>query len=367
MKPGPRRSRENSRPTVSAALIVRDEEAFLDGCLSSLNGHVDQVVIVDTGSLDASPAIARRHGVEPIHHKWTGDFSTARNKALDSATGDWILYIDADERLDVPARAALTSSLHERAAAACVQFMPRKGFTRYREPRLFLNRPDVRFRGRIHETVMCDINRLCDQHEFSILNTGIKLDHLGYDGAQHHKYTRNLPLLEAEMITQPDRVYYYYHLAETYAALGRTGEAVQVAGMGLEIARSHDREKNRADASLIYQLLGRLSPSGQAALELLEEGLSHYPCDHALRFQLAQQLADLSCHAEALSHLEVLRAVDPDLLVDGLLAFDRRIFGTFAWHLTARCWLATGKKAEAMSAFRVAAEHYSSGDQADTA
>src|SRR5690606_29929897 len=102
--PIPRQYRRlrGSHLQVSAALIVRDEAAMIGGCLESLRGHVDEIVVVDTGSADATPQIVASYGARLLHHEWNGDFSAARNRALDAVSGDWILYIDADERL-VPA------------------------------------------------------------------------------------------------------------------------------------------------------------------------------------------------------------------------------------------------------------------------
>lgn len=345
-----------SRPSVSAALIVRNEERYLEGCLASLAGQVDEIVIVDTGSTDNSTRIAESFGVKLLHRPWTDDFSAARNSALDAASGNWILYIDADERLRLPAGVHLSSYLEgKRAAAAFVQFLPRSGFTRYREPRLFLNRPDIRFRGRIHETVMPDVHRLCRTLGLSVIPTGAKIDHLGYDGSQDHKHPRNLPLLQAELRQGHDRVYYYYHLAETYAALGDIPAAQRIAKEGLDVARRNNTDKNLADASLIYQMLARILLPGQSTLEIIEEGLGRLPSDHALRFLLALQLVKLGRHGDALRHLQILQGIDPDALNDGLLAFDRRIFGTFAWQLAATCLMATGRQDEALQAFRAAA------------
>lgn len=342
-------------PAISAALIVKNEERFLEGCLESLSGQVNEIVIVDTGSSDQTTAIAKKHAVRLLHHKWTGDFSEARNMALDAATGEWILYIDADERLHVPDTMTLAAMVSgRRAAAARVQFMPKSGFTRYGEPRLFLNRPDMRFRGRIHETVMPDIDRLCIEEGYSVIMTEAKIDHLGYDGNQDHKHARNLPLLEAAITGGQKRVYYYYHLAETLVALRRMEDAARIGYEGLAVARGNDSEKNRADASLIYQMLARIAPPGEAILALVQEGMTRFPSDHALRFQLAQQLVHLNRWAEALPHLEFLRKIDPESLVDGLLAFDRRIFGEFAWRLTGTCFMNMGRRRESLQAFRAA-------------
>ena len=88
-----------SAPLLSATLIVRDEERNLPDCLGSIDGVVDEVVVVDTGSTDGSVELARELGARVVSHPWRGNFSEARNLALEVARGEWILYLDADERL----------------------------------------------------------------------------------------------------------------------------------------------------------------------------------------------------------------------------------------------------------------------------
>jgi len=139
---------------VSAAMIVRDEEKVLGDCLDSLVDCVDEIVIADTGSIDSSRDIARARGARVFDLPWTSDFSAARNAAIDAATGDWILYIDADERLHVPEGVKLSEFLDDpRAAAFTVIFQPLVGFTTYKNWRLWRNDPRVRFQGVFHETM----------------------------------------------------------------------------------------------------------------------------------------------------------------------------------------------------------------------
>ena len=90
---------ESASRRLSLCMIVRDEAQLLPGCLESVRGAVDEIVAVDTGSSDATPEIVRAHGGLLLRHAWREDFSAARNVSLDAATGDWILWMDADERL----------------------------------------------------------------------------------------------------------------------------------------------------------------------------------------------------------------------------------------------------------------------------
>ena len=129
-------------------MIVRDEEEHLGACLASLDGVVDEVVVVDTGSVDGPVEIARSFGARVDHEAWADDFSRARNAALDYAQGQWILYIDADERLrPIPRTSSSPSSSRPRrwrSACGCAPSWGRRGAAKYR---LWRNDPRIRFAG----------------------------------------------------------------------------------------------------------------------------------------------------------------------------------------------------------------------------
>ena len=329
--------------SVAAAMIARDEESFLPGCLQSLAGIVDEVVIVDTGSRDATASIAIAAGARVLPHDWQDDFSAARNAALDAVTCDWVLYIDADERLVLPGLGRLEAYLDPLSIAASVRFRPKTGYTRYREMRLFRSHPDIRFAGRIHESVSPAIAALARRSGAGISASNVHIDHLGYDGDQAHKHIRNLPLLKASVISDPDRVYYWYHLAETLLAIDDQTGAEQAAWQGLAAAKRAPTDKQAADASLIYQILARQGlQRGEDVLELVEEGLGLMPHDFALRFLKGQALYKANQQEAALAIALSLTQADVNSIDDGLLAFDERIFAEKACELAALACFAMG-------------------------
>src|SRR5947209_16369544 len=105
--------------TVSVALIVKDGEATLGRCLESLSGHVDEIVVVDTGSRDATEVVASRYTEKIFHFAWCDDFAAARQFAFDQATGDWVMWVDAD---DIVIHAERIRPLVEQAAAEIAGF-----------------------------------------------------------------------------------------------------------------------------------------------------------------------------------------------------------------------------------------------------
>ena len=92
---------------LSLSMIVRNEAARLERCLASVQGFVDEMVLLDTGSSDATIAIAERCGAVVHQLPWPGDFAPARNQALQHVRGDWVLVLDADEVLLAAAREPL--------------------------------------------------------------------------------------------------------------------------------------------------------------------------------------------------------------------------------------------------------------------
>ncbi|MBC7541200.1 MAG: glycosyltransferase, partial [Candidatus Sericytochromatia bacterium] len=152
-------SKSASEPTLAACLIVRNEAPFLADCLQSLAG-VDALIVVDTGSADDTVAIATRLGARVAHFSWGDDFAAARNAALALATADWVLAIDADQRL-VGGIAAVRASIRQVGTrdtilcpAICNRDATGQPASRYRSGQLFARVPGRHYVGRIHERVV---------------------------------------------------------------------------------------------------------------------------------------------------------------------------------------------------------------------
>ncbi|MCI5073614.1 MAG: tetratricopeptide repeat protein [Oricola sp.] len=340
---------------------------MLGGCLESLKGQVDEVVIVDTGSTDATCEIAQSHGARLMHHAWTGDFSEARNRGLDAVSGDWVLYIDADERLvPLPGSSLQDIASASGHAAFRMKFRPRVGYSPYSELRLFRADPRIRFEMRIHERILPSVIRVCESDGLSIGETEAELQHLGYEGDQSHKHERNLPLLARAVEDDPDRVYYWWHLGETLAAIGNTDQAEAKLREGVETARRTETHHALIEAVLAVHALARVyQQTGKAdkALSVLDEGLAIRPGDPALRLLKARSLIDLGRHAEALPLLADLPLDDPETFHDPDAAYDLRIFGEWANDLIGLAQFRLGRFAEARDAYLAAAERSSDPDQ----
>jgi tetratricopeptide (TPR) repeat protein len=219
--------------TISLCMIVKDEEAMIGRCLEAARGAVDEIVVVDTGSTDRTVEIAEAHGARVLHHAWDGDFSAARNASFEAATGDWVMYLDADEVLvteDAQRLRALAGRTWREAF-----FLTETNHTgeigdgtaiTHDAMRVFRNRPEYRFEGRIHEQIaQCLPAYLPERLE----RTTVRVEHFGYLGAVRDtkdKTNRNLELLERQVAEGVDTPFLHYNLGSEYAAAGDAPRAL---------------------------------------------------------------------------------------------------------------------------------------------
>ncbi|WP_200814184.1 glycosyltransferase family 2 protein [Megasphaera vaginalis (ex Bordigoni et al. 2020)] len=87
--------------TLSVLILTKNEEENMTAVIGSARQCTSDIIVVDAGSTDGTVAMAKACGARVIYHEWENDFAKQRNIARDSSTADWILYLDADERIDV--------------------------------------------------------------------------------------------------------------------------------------------------------------------------------------------------------------------------------------------------------------------------
>ncbi len=323
---------------LTACLIVRDEEQYLDACLSNISGVVDNIIVVDTGSTDNSREIAHAHGALVIDEPWCDDFSHARNLALEHASGDWILYIDADEMLH--AEAGDLDCLDEAGAVvATVTFRAAAHLTTYREHRLFRNRPDIRFRSVIHETIMPDIKAILARGNAHIVHSGFRIEHLGYEGDLGPKHRRNHAMLLRAVQENPDRIYLWHALGECEFGLGNSVGASDAWRRALGLVRANP---GKSENALIYADLMVLHFSANGLplpdiAELVQEADQLHSADPLLLWWGARYLLSVAEPDAARARLQLLLDKNQGDYEYWPLAYDRRIFGSYSQALLGSC------------------------------
>jgi tetratricopeptide (TPR) repeat protein len=271
---------------LSLCMIVRDEQEMLPRCLASVADAVDEMVIVDTGSTDATVEIARSFGARVLFHEWTGSFAQARNVSFEAAEGDWLLCLDADEVLveeDAPLLRSLTGRTWREAF-----YLSETNYTGDLEDgtavthnalRVFRNRPEYRFEGRLHEQIAhCLPGYLPERVEAS----GVRIEHYGYLGAvrdSREKSRRNIELLRLQQAESPPTPFLHYNLGSEYAAADEPQAALAEFERAWKLLQSlPDRDSYQFAPALMSRMVKALRACGRPtdAIARAEEGLLRF-------------------------------------------------------------------------------------------
>jgi glycosyltransferase involved in cell wall biosynthesis/tetratricopeptide (TPR) repeat protein len=270
--------REGLAPRLSVCLIAKNEERFIDGCLQSIRGLADQLILVDTGSTDRTVEIARNHGAEVHFRAWDNDFSAARNAALLHARGDWVLILDADEEVSPTHHAALRALLTRPNVIAYrlpLVDVGREADGVSQVPRLFRNAPQQFYVSRIHEQVYASLELNREKWSMENLFGDAQLIHHGYQAEvvkSRDKVHRNILLLEQANEEYPNDVNLLMNL-------------------GLELWRSGQNGYGIDYYQQAYTAMLQL-PYAQTPPELREVLLTQY-ASHLLTLQLHQEVINL--------------------------------------------------------------------------
>jgi glycosyltransferase involved in cell wall biosynthesis len=218
---------------LSFCMIVKNEERNLPHCLDSVRDLAAELIVVDTGSTDATARIATGYGAEVVPFDFSiVDFAAARNQAIARASGRWILMLDADETLDHASAPIIEKlvALDENAG----YFLERRNhwsdsskITTDYVVRLFPNQPNYRYRGRVHETIDASIL----SGGVRLRKTGIRIDHnfASDPEARRGKNHWYLEILKEEIAADPTDDSRLDFLAAEYHQLGRFEEAAEIA------------------------------------------------------------------------------------------------------------------------------------------
>jgi tetratricopeptide (TPR) repeat protein len=207
---------------ISLCMIVRDEQKLIKRCLDNALPLVDEAIIVDTGSTDNTKSIIREYGnkIKLIEANWESDFSKARNIYLDNVTGDWILVLDADEKINCNRNELVNYISHTKAECFNIRLVNilddnQEKLNSWAYCRLFRNNGYRYFRA-VHEQLNVD------RAKIQTLNEDIcKMFHYGYLKEileSKNKTKRNLDILIKDYEKNPEDSFTCYHIGATYAA-----------------------------------------------------------------------------------------------------------------------------------------------------
>ena len=226
---------------LSLSMIVRNEAERLERCLASVAGFVDEMVLLDTGSSDATVAIAERCGAVVHHFPWPGDFAPARNEALRHVRGEWVLVLDADEQLLGEARQPLNQLMAQPDLLVVNLLRFERGARQspYSEvSRLFRRHPAIRWSRPYHAMIDDSVLALQQRepHWRLASYSNPALTHDGYQPqllASGDKAKRLREAMEAELKRLPDDPYACAKLGSLEVSEGHRERGMALLRRGL--------------------------------------------------------------------------------------------------------------------------------------
>ncbi len=218
---------QGNSPKLTACVLLRKHDADIQRCLNSIKRIADEIIIVDSRAGRGNTDLEPQQGIKVIKGKWEEDFSALRNAALQQATGDWVLSLDAHEWLEPAARRAIRRVMAFGAEDGWLILIrnfvgsPELGecFLR-RSCRLFRNTPNTRFVRTVYETIEPSITR--NGGAIGVLE-GAQINNPGYISqpiADDPDYTTRIRLLRKEIRANPEDVEQLFNLGNEYYAAG---------------------------------------------------------------------------------------------------------------------------------------------------
>lgn len=303
---------KKSGAKISACYIVKNAEKDLARSLESLSKHVDEIIVVDTGSTDSTVDVAKKFGAKIFNETWQDDFATPRNVALREAKGDWIVFLDADEYF------INDSAKNLQAVIKLAQKAKTKGISvnllnvdadndnaiinGSHVLRLFENAAGIRYVGKIHEEVYLGDKPLTRATAPANLLT---LYHTGYSkNIVRSKIERNLKLLLEELETsdKPERTYAY--LVDSYYGLGDWANAEKYARLELAARKNPSNRPTR----ILIEILEKDPARFDECFEISKLAVERYPKVPEFSANLANCFAKRGDYRQAIA--EMKRALD---------------------------------------------------------
>ena len=266
---------------LSLSMIVRDEEARIEACLRSVKGFVDEMVLLDTGSVDNTIAVAEAYGAHVERMDWPGDFAPARNAALELVKGDWVLVLDADEELRSEAIPQLIALMAQPVVVVInlLRHVLGAAMAPYSNvSRLFRRHPEIRWSKPYHSMIDESVDGLLQEEpgwrianctEPALLHEGYRPDLL----AGSDKAARLRQSMESWLNDQPNDPYACAKLGALEVSDGNRDRGLSLLRHGLEQLPEGDGSSSERYELLLNLGIALATEDSDAAVKCYRKAL----------------------------------------------------------------------------------------------
>ncbi len=300
---------------ISFCAIAKNEERCIERCLESLYGICDEIIVVDTGSTDKTVEIAKAHGAKVVFFEWIHDFSAAKNFALDQATGDWVVFLDADEYFpderSAKAVRATIEKLHSNLKYDGLYHAIRNIIrsddnaadksNRSFNTRVFRLCPQIRFKNAIHEQVSKNGK---EPDTYDMPQSESVIDHDGYKPSLiRAKEARNLDMELRELARGNTDPLLFYYIGRDYYHMGKYSESLEYFRKYFDTGFVEYCFSVSHYIFHVNALLALNKPFSES-LRVLRRGMREFPAHPGLRLLNAFVLENSKRYAHAIEEFE---------------------------------------------------------------
>ncbi|TWH47393.1 glycosyltransferase [Sporomusa sp. KB1] len=302
---------------ISVCVITKDEEKNIRRCLQSVKNIANEIIVVDTGSTDATVTIAEEFGAKIFYYQWNNDFAAARNYALAQAGGAWIIFLDADEYIaaeTINNVRPFIDKIHGNRKIEAISCLMRNlegvdGPLRSSNPsiRIFRNSPLIRYQGRIHEAVYKSGKPL---KLIGVTDQSIVVYHTGYTRKNiFEKLRRNTELLEEEVKSGVIRDMTYCYLSDSYWRYKEYEKAIDYAQKAIkQMAKLKSELDYKPYVYLVSSMTRMKTYSEDVVLATCKEALARFPHHPEIWLYQGIYYWNIGCCEQALASL--LKAIE---------------------------------------------------------
>lgn len=264
---------------ISLCMIVKNEEKYIEQCLSSVASIVNEIIIVDTGSTDKTLELAGHFNPKVFKYTWNSNFGEARNYSLEQATGEWILVLDADEAIYSEDLKKLMDIVQTtKANEIALKFhnftdeVSEENYNTHIGVRLFKNYC-FKYEGAIHEQLV-PTNKIISRNPYI---TDIRVRHYGYlkSNSGQKKRDRNVPIIQKLLDENPNDSFQLFNMGNEYMSQDDFNKALYY----FEKSYANKNTSLAYCPHLIFRRAACLHylRRNQESLGIIEEGLKIYP------------------------------------------------------------------------------------------
>lgn len=320
--------KKDDKLNLSVCILAYNDENFIEDCIKTFHGKVREIVVVDRGSTDNTIELARNYTSRMYWHKWSNDYSSARNTCLKYASSDWVLYLDAYEKMSAQDFSKITPQMLDKKNKSIAYIfkvleMHENGDFETYSCRLFRRMNGIKFKLTMSESAQEDIQKLARRNRLELTQSDLKIEkYIAKKYTDERAYHEEQIELARKGLDDPKstpivKTFYKLSLGLSFNSLEEHEMADEIVNEAIEEIRSYDKRTVYGIPQFInaYLFLGfnyAKKLDYEKGLEIIKEGAETYPNSLNLLLRYAEFLFATGDYRNCINDLNKMKNLIDD-------------------------------------------------------